>query len=370
MTGPAAEQSDSNTRASLRRRLETIDRLLMIRLRSLGDSILTLPLVEALHDWRPDLRLDVLIETSFAPVFISHPAINDVLVLEEKRAGASVAWSRLGTLARVFRRRYPAVLNLHGGPTSVLFTAASCASLRMGQRSFRQAYVYNVHLPPSGEIWGRSDLHTVEHQLSLIRWLGLPIPTEFRHGLRASSEAHSRIQARLKQAGIAPGCYFHIQPTATLHTKQWPAAKFARLADTLSENTGLSVVFTTGPNETQTLVNVGQSARRKHHYWADLSLDELFALIGSCRVFVANDSGPTHAAAALRKPVVVIWGSSNHIAWRPWGTDFELVRSDLPCIPCPGYTCTVYGEPRCVLDIPVERAMEACQRLLSRLRRN
>ncbi len=370
MTGPAAEQSDSNSPASLRRRLETLDRLLMIRLRSLGDSILTLPLIEALHDWRPDLKLDVLIEASFAPVFVSHPAVHEVLVLEKERSRGSAAQSRIATLLRIFRRRYPAVLNLHGGPTSALFTAASGARLRIGQKSFRQARLYNVHLPPSSEIWGRADLHTVEHQLSLIRWLELPVPSGFRHGLRASSEAHGRVHARLQQAGIAPGSYFHVQPTATLRTKQWPEAKFASLADNLTEHMGLPVVFTAGPNETHTLANVAQSAKRKHHYWADLSLDELFALIAACRIFVANDSGPTHAAAALKKPVVVIWGSSNHIAWRPWGTDFELVRSDLPCIPCPGYTCTVYPEPRCILDIPVERATEACQRLFSRLRQN
>ncbi|NWG12345.1 MAG: glycosyltransferase family 9 protein [Acidobacteria bacterium] len=371
MTGPASEQHDSSAPESLRRRLEKVDRLLLIRLRSLGDSILTLPLLEALHDWRPGLKLDMLIESTFAPVFTRHPAVHEVWALEEGRGKVAAELSRAATLLRIFRRRYPAVLNLHGGPTSALFTAASGARLRIGQGTFRQARLYNVHLPPSSEIWGRSDLHTVEHQLSLIRWLGLPVPTAFRHGLRVGAEARSRIHARFQQAGIMPGSYFHLQPTATLNTKQWPEGRFARLGDMLTEETGLPVVFTAGSNETQTLVNVGQSARRKHYYWADLSLDELFALIEACRVFVANDSGPTHSAAALRKPVVAIWGSSNPAAWRPWGTeDYELVRSDLPCIPCPGYRCAVYGEPRCVLDITVEQVMDACRRLLGRRRQD
>jgi ADP-heptose:LPS heptosyltransferase len=71
-----------------------------------------------------------------------------------------------------------------------------------------------------------------------------------------------------------------------------------------------------------------------------------------------------HAAAALKRPVVVVWGSSNFQAWHPWNTEYEAVRSDLPCMPCPGYTCAAFGEPRCIMDIPVSPVAEACERIL------
>jgi heptosyltransferase-2 len=86
-------------------------------------------------------------------------------------------------------------------------------------------------------------------------------------------------------------------------------------------------------------------------------------------MFVGCDSGPTHAAAALKKPMVVVWGSSNFQAWHPWGTDFEAVRSELPCIPCPGYECEEYGKPRCILDIPVAKVAEACERVFEHTER-
>jgi len=366
MTGQAAGDSHSHSPQSLRSRLERIDRLLLVRLRSLGDSILTLPLVDALHGWRPDLKLDLVIERAFAPVFDGYPGVHETLILRDSASSGAAGWSKARMLFEILRRRYPAVLNLHGGSTSALLTFASGASLRIGQGSYRYARAYNIHLPPSSEIWGKTDLHTADHQLSLIRWLDLPIPAEPRYALTVRPEARNRIRGRLREAGIAPGRYVNLHPSARLLTKQWPEERFARLADSLASESGLPVIFTAGQNETQILVNIGQSATQKHIYWADLGLADLFALIEGCQLFIANDSGPTHAAAALKKPVVVIWGSSNWVAWRPWGTDYELIRSELPCMPCPGYTCTAYGEPRCVLGIPVDLVLEACRRMLNR----
>ena len=67
---------------SLRREMEQIPRILLVRLRSLGDSILTLPLIEALHNWRPELKLDILVESPYAPVFTNHSGIHEVLILK------------------------------------------------------------------------------------------------------------------------------------------------------------------------------------------------------------------------------------------------------------------------------------------------
>jgi ADP-heptose:LPS heptosyltransferase len=134
----------------------------------------------------------------------------------------------------------------------------------------------------------------------------------------------------------------------------------------LADHSGLPIVFTAAPQESAELLAVSRTAAQKHSYWADLPLEDLFALIERSRLFVGNDSGPTHAAAMLHKPVVTVWGSSNWNAWRPWNCDYELVRSDLPCMPCPGYTCRAFGEPRCILDIPVERVFDACLKILAR----
>jgi ADP-heptose:LPS heptosyltransferase len=340
--------------------LQNIPRLLLVRLRSLGDSILTLPLVEALHRWRPDLKISILIEAPFAAVFQHHPAIAEMLVLRSGKQPAAEGWPRLRAMYEVRRRHYPAVLNLHGGSTSMLLTLASGAPLRIGQENHRASWIYTHRIPSSAVIWNRQPLHTVEHQLSFMRWLGLPIDSA-SSTLHVGDAARMRVQNRLSAANISE--FILIQPTATLHTKQWEPAKYGQLGDWLFSKYRCPVVYTCARHEESVLKEISGTAKSGHTYWSDLSLAELFALIEKCRFFVGCDSGPTHAAASLKKPIVVVWGSSDFQAWHPWETRFEAVRSGLPCIPCSGYTCEAYAEPKCIQDITVARVAAACEKI-------
>ncbi|MFH1573193.1 MAG: glycosyltransferase family 9 protein [Acidobacteriota bacterium] len=350
----------------MRRELEQADRMLLIRLRSLGDSILTLPLLDALHTWRPVLGLDVLIETHFAPVFRHHPAVREVLTMRSRQAPGVPGWSKSEAARGIRRRRYPVVLNLHGGTTSLFLSLASGAGRRIGQRGFRASWCYNAHIPHSSGVWGRAKIHTIEHQLTLARWLRIPITDAARPNLFVAEDARRDVGVRLSESGIRPNGYVLIQPTATLFTKQWPEHRFAELADRLADRFSLPVLFSAGSRESAVLERIRSQACRRHLYWSDLPLQALFALIEGCRLFVGNDSGPTHAAAALRRPLVVVWGSSDYDVWRPWGTDNEIVRSALPCMPCPGYSCEEHGDPRCILDIGADAVLEACERMMSR----
>jgi ADP-heptose:LPS heptosyltransferase len=345
---------------SLRQELQSIPRILLVRLRSLGDSILTLPLIEALHRWRPDLKLSLLIESPFAAVFQHHPAVAETLILRSGKPEPSEGWSRLRGIYEVRKKRYTAVLNLHGGTTSMLFTLASGATLRMGQASHRASWIYTRRIPSSAAIWKRSALHTVEHQLTIMRWLDLPIDSA-SSTLYIGEAARTRIQNRLTSAGISG--FILIQPTATLRTKQWEPVKFAQLGDWLFSRYRCPIIYTSALHEESVLREISRTAKSGHTYWSDLPLGELFALIEKCRFFVGCDSGPTHAAAALKKRIVVVWGSSSFQAWHPWETRFEAVRSNLPCIPCPGYKCEAFGEPRCIQDISVSRVEDACEKI-------
>jgi ADP-heptose:LPS heptosyltransferase len=346
----------------LRKELEHSQRILLIRLRSLGDAILNLPLIHSLKSWRRELLIDVLIEAPFAAVFRNHPEINEALIVQSRNVPDAGGWSRIRAAYEIRTRRYPIAMNLHGGTTSKEFIICSGARLRIGETDHRASWIYNAPEPPSSTIWGRSDLHTIEHQLSLMRWLDLPLSLELGGRLHIEQDSRERIQKRLAQAGLSK--FILIQPTATLATKQWSASNFALLGDRIMEDAGVPIIYTAGPGEHSVLQEIQRRAAKTHRYWQDLSLGDLFALIDACHMFIGNDSGPTHAAAALKKRLVVIWGSSNFRAWRPWSDRYEAVRSDLPCMPCPGYTCNAFEEPKCIRGITVERVLEACEKML------
>jgi heptosyltransferase-2/heptosyltransferase-3 len=91
----------------------------------------------------------------------------------------------------------------------------------------------------------------------------------------------------------------------------------------------------------------------------------LTALAARARLFVGNDSGVAHIAAAVRVPSVVVFGSSNVAHWRPWSeAPSEVVREELACQPCPGYTCAEFDAPECIRRVPVERVAAAVERVL------
>jgi ADP-heptose:LPS heptosyltransferase len=349
----------------LRKELERAQRVLLVRLRSLGDAILTLPLINSLNNWRPDLQIDILIEAPYAQVFANHPAIHEILAVKSRNFPEAGGWSRIRAANEIRKRRYPAAINLHGGATSKIFILCSRAKLRIGEADHRASWIYNVRIPSSSKIWGRSSLHTIEHQLSVMQWLALPLSTKLAGSLYVDPISRDRINNRLAKAGILK--YILVQPTATLATKQWSAGNYAQLGDQLHERYGMSIIYTAGSNEMPVLQEIQKKAARPHFYWQDLPLGDLFALIESCCIFVGNDSGPTHAASALKKPVVVVWGSSNFQAWHPWGIEYEAVLSDLPCMPCPGYSCHAFDEPRCITGIGAPRVFEACERILKRI---
>jgi ADP-heptose:LPS heptosyltransferase len=99
---------------------------------------------------------------------------------------------------------------------------------------------------------------------------------------------------------------------------------------------------------------------------SDLSLPDVTALASRAKLFVGNDSGIAHIAAAAGVPCVVVFGSSNRNHWRPWTTQpNEIVFEELPCQPCHGYFCAEFEKPECILRVPVERVIAAVDRILN-----
>jgi ADP-heptose:LPS heptosyltransferase len=132
---------------------------------------------------------------------------------------------------------------------------------------------------------------------------------------------------------------------------------------------GLASVAVAGPGESRVLEEVRAHTRAPLISFADLSLPELTALAARASLFVGNDSGVAHIAAAVGVPQVVVFGSSNVAHWRPWAAvAAEVVREEMPCAPCPGYTCAEFDAPECIRRISVERVTAAVERVLEKAR--
>jgi ADP-heptose:LPS heptosyltransferase len=180
-----------------------------------------------------------------------------------------------------------------------------------------------------------------------------------------SPEASEQIDYLLNES-VSGEKFALIHPSTAFLTKQWAPANFARLAEYLAA-CGIKRVAVATKAEAETLARVIESSRVPVVSFDDLSLPLITALAAKAEVFVGNDSGIAHIAAAVGTPTVVIFGSSNRDHWRPW-TDVpnEIVFEKFDCQPCPGYRCEVYGEPRCIQSVSTESVIAAIDRVLKK----
>ncbi|MEW5974417.1 MAG: glycosyltransferase family 9 protein [Acidobacteriota bacterium] len=337
-------------------------RVLFIRLRSLGDTILSTPLYAALKSWRPDLRLAVLAEEPHQQVLLRNPDLDQVITIPSRSRGA--LRSRLGVLREIRKRRFDVCLNLHGGSTSAWLTALSGAKYRIGHQQFRLSFCYNLRVDPSPPPDPGRRQHTVEYQIGWLRALGLPVAEIPTARVFPDPERSQAVEAALRLRGIdvsRPYCV--VQPTSRFFTKEWTPQGFAEVCDHLW-NRGLQTILTGGPGEQSKLIKIRELANSKPATLKSPTISDLIGVLQKARLFVGNDSGPTHLAAALGIPIVVLFGSSDSQVWHPWQVTHRVVQNPFECNPCPGYRCLVYDQPKCILSITTEQVQHAIDQLL------
>jgi lipopolysaccharide heptosyltransferase II len=338
-----------------------VQRILVVRLRSIGDTVLTTPTLFALRRFLPHAQIDILLEDWVAPVLDGSDLIDRVITLPRDSTSARAR------IARELRgSHYDVVYNLHGGTTATFLTRATGAAHRVGFENYQYARLHNHVAPSPLTIWQRPTLHSVEQQLALVGWTGVPVSDRPPTQLAVTESAATSIAGKLRATGLDQDkSIAMIHPTAAFDTKRWATENFARVSEEILDR-GLSPVVVVAPNEKETAQALIAGSSASPTVMSDLSLPEVTALAARARLFVGNDSGIAHIAAAAGAPCVVIFGSSNRNHWRPWTTQpHEIVFEELPCQPCHGYFCAEFQKPECILRVPVERVVAAVDRILN-----
>jgi ADP-heptose:LPS heptosyltransferase len=287
-------------------RLPPGSRIAVIRLRSLGDCVLTTPALSLLKAHRPDLHVAVVVEDRFAPVYEANP---DVEVTLSPKIAALRAW------------RPDATINLHGGTRSMTLTAASGARYRAGFAHHRFAFLYTHKIPRAQEIMGVDrKVHTAEHVASAMFFLGVP-QMEVPRARLASGKGCILVgsTAPTNREMVGQREYALIHPFASAPEKTWPAERFLEVAEYIDTHLGLEPVFIPGPGESVDLFG-------PYRVIANARIPVLKHLMSRARLFVGNDSGPAHIAAAYGVPCVVLFGPTDPAVWFPWRTQGRALK--------------------------------------------
>ncbi len=335
-----------------------VRRVLIVRLRSIGDTVLATPSLIALRKFLPDAQIDILLEDWVAPVLENFDAVDNVLTVGKD------AKSRLATARQIRRSKYDVAFNLHGGTTATFFVRASGAKHRVGYKNYQYSFLYNHLLAASADFWQREKTHSAEQQLALLGFVGVPVLDKPKTHLAVTEQNAEAIDLLLHIYGMDEEKIALIHPVAAFDTKQWAVENFAKVIDYLATQDIFSVVAA-APKEEKVINKLTDLTSTIFPSFTDLTLPEITALASRAKIFVGNDSGIAHIAAAVKTPSVVIFGSSNRDNWRPW-TDApnEIVYEEMPCQPCAGYFCKEFVEPECIKRVSVESVIEAIKKVI------
>jgi len=350
-----------------------LTRLLLVRLREIGDVVFTTPAVRALRRRYPQAHITYLVEPHAAPVVAQNPNINEVIVVPRARGiAAAIADLRLGRRLRA--DRFDLAIDFHGGPRASLLTWLSGARERVGYEISGRSWMYTrrVHRPKA--LRAR---HSVENQWDLLRALDIDAPDPARDCVEMPLDVESseRVARRLAAAGLSS-----TDPVVVIHVsagnpfRRWPLEHFVTLTMLLAAGQSRRIVLSSGPSERAAADKVRAAARaslgpdgERVLDCGEFSLTELRALFDRSALFIGGDSGPLHIAATTSVPVVALFGPTLAERSAPWRSPLlpmaALDAGPLPCRPCDQRVCAP-GDFRCLARIPPERVAEAALRLM------
>jgi len=330
--------------------LYAIRRILVIRQHDqLGDFLLSTPVLRALRQFFPQAHIAVIARTYTAELAYNNPYLNEVLVVPEKLFGWTPLkiWRLLAGLLRGWDLAI--VLNtVSHSLTSDLLAYFSGARYVLGSehRIFpgcKRNFFCNLVARYFSQVKSQS-----ERNLDIVRHLG--IDTEDRGEVMALTAQEKLFASNfMRQHGIdEKDVVIAMHPGAGKIHNRWPVERFAELANTLHRRFNVRLILTWGPEENSLGVNLCRRLSFDPIVVHGLSLRHLAALLAHANVFICNDTGVMHLAAAVGAPLITIFGPTDPAEWKPIGKKFIAIR----------------GEKHSCENVSVQQVLQTIQALL------
>ncbi len=325
----------------------------------IGDAIMTTPAVRSIRQNFPEAKITLLALPWVADVFQACPHINQIFIYEKQGKHQGLRGKlRLATELR--QKNYDLTILLQNAFEAVLITSLARIPVRGGYTTDGRTLLltHRVHKHP--EIKTK---HQVHYYQEMLEGLGLE-RSENSLELFLDPTAEQETDAMIKEVlqgekrdnipiiGLNPGAAYG-------PAKCWPATKYAELAGHLSEKTdGLIVIFGTVADQEAAAEISAAAGELVLDLTGKTTLAQALACIARCSVFVTNDSGLMHVAAALNTPLVAVFGSTDHIATGPYSEQATVVRQPVECSPCMQTHCPK-DHFQCMKGITVEEVEHA-----------
>ncbi|NBV20591.1 MAG: lipopolysaccharide heptosyltransferase II [Proteobacteria bacterium] len=337
-------------------------KVLILKPSSLGDVVQALPLLRLLKLHRPDAEIHWWLAAELLPLLDGDPDLAAVIPFERRRWRSPGYWPDGIAQIRAMRdTHYDWAIDLQGLARSATFAWLARGEFTVGLELEREGahLAYDVAVPRP-----KDQPHAVDWYLAVARTLGIPVHDRFEWLPPRASIAHA-VETKWPRDGFR---WLGINPGARWDNKRWPVEHFAELVRQLAaREPAFRFALLGGPGD-WALTNAIQNAApdRCVNFAGRTTLPELIELLRRCELLVTNDTGPMHLAAALRRPVISLFGPTRPDQTGPYGQTHLALSHPLPCAPCMKSRCH-WAEPlACLRHITPTRVAET---VLARLAR-
>ncbi len=343
--------------------MNSVQRVLIIKMSALGDILHALPVAAALGEAYPHLEISWFVEAHLAPLLTGNPYLTEVITLPKYRGRDLRSMHCLRDVGRhlkaVRHRRFDLTLDLQGLTKSATVAYASGAKLRFGYHWLREfARMVEKPIPHRPE-----SLHIVDQYLDVARFLGAAVEKP-NFPFHIPEADRNTVEAMLCAEGIDPNLPFvTLNPASAKAIKQWGTDRYAALSDRLYDQYGVPSVLLTA--DMAVAAEVTAAAKRAPISLAGrTNLKQLACAVQRSTVHVCGDTGSGHLAAALGRPVVSLIGPTDPERVCPYGQRSNtLSRRECCGTTCDWHHCE-FAHPRCLDAISVAEVADKVGGLL------
>ena len=339
--------------------MQGIDKILVLRPDGIGDALNSTPAISALRGAYPDAHISVVLRPPGAEILFLNPHIDEIIVYDPDGLHGSLT-DKLRFLRQLRAECYDMAIALKNSSWCNFMSYVSGARYRIGRKSERKRSSFTLtHAVRSRDPKGTK--HEVDRNMDVVRLAGATDGDgELAMRLSEDERAWARNFTHNKGAALASSLV-GIHPGGSSFDKLWPARNFAYVADHLAQKFGTEIMIFGGTGEDVLVDKVREIMTHPSISAAGISLRQSAALIERCSLFICNDSGPMHIAAALKVSTVALFGPTDHVRWRPRSKKAVIVRRDMDCWPCSAHKCR--KEFECMKLLPVDDVLDAVSRI-------
>ena len=310
----------------------TYHRILLTRLKFIGDVVLTTPLIRTLRETFPSASISYLGEKHAVSLLEENPFLDEIIPIDLANSSLS---AQLSLYARLHAERFDCVVDLFSNPRSALLAFATRAATRVGADRRGRRRLYTVRIADDGR-----PKTAIEFHYQSLAALGIA-PRSFKTELYLTDAEREWASAYCVSRGIAPSRrLIALHCGGTWPAKLWEKDRFVELGRRCAAELGSAIVLTGGGNDRQVVSDVRQQLPDAVDA-VGLTLRQLAALLDRADAMVSNDCGAMHIAVAVDTPTIGIFGPGEDDIWFPYtkkyygdATPHRALRKDVPCHPC------------------------------------